>query len=692
MAKYIGKRIVPKHCGVWDQGKSYEMLSIVLEPVSGDSYISRRAVPSGTAITDETFWSLYSVYSQQIKDMSDQMAATEQRIRADNDEMEAAVKADNSSTKLMMESRVSEAEAAMTLQKQSFDQTAQALNIRMDAVLEAGTGTGETEILDARVDNEGVTHDSLGTALRHVGNKVDQASLRLSNLSKKQIGLANRGCELIDTLFVHGDFNVTSCEPRPDQAFKYYAITPNLITYDRDVTITCDVGYQFLAYWYDDNGEYVSRTSDWTNSYAMPANRHFRLWVSEAPIDITADIDTSVFAQSIHATNGINARITVAESEISELTDGMQKCYSGKELVNLNFENGSMIDNFPFISAAYKYQAVTPDSTVYDRNVRIKAEDGYQFVAYWYNENDEYISRNGSARTEFVMPAGRHFRLLVTLNPPDRTVTVSKETFKSNIYIESVLSERIASLEESTLTTLPEYIKNTVAYKPLGVLSKGYICLTCDDGTEGLATYTIPMLIEKGVPATFGLLKTSAVLTEQTYLSTLLDAITNHGCCVAQHGSVQWPTFTESELNDYFDETAELFEAAGISEIHGAICPGGASDDTSVLVQAIAGGRFGAVFSGGTHGEIEYGNYHCSGPRTNMYAMNRKSVIGFTNAEQYRDAIDEAYENHYILCPFWHDYTIVDSSAYKEIIEGMIDYALEKGLTFITMADLPFIK
>lgn len=86
----------------------------------------------------------------------------------------------------------------------------------------------------------------------------------------------------------------------------------------------------------------------------MPANRHFRLWVSEAPIDITADIDTSVFAQSIHATNGINARITVAESEISELTDGMQKCYSGKELVNLNFENGSMIDNFPFISAAYK--------------------------------------------------------------------------------------------------------------------------------------------------------------------------------------------------------------------------------------------------------------------------------------------------------------------------------------------------
>lgn len=692
MAKYIGKRIVPKHCGHWDQMKDYEMLSIVLERETGDSYISRRAVPSGTALTDETFWSPHSKYSQQIKDMSDQLAATEERIRQDNDETEAAVKADNRSTKQTMETRVSEAEAAMSSQKQSFDQTAQALNTRMDAVLAAGTGSGETEIIDARVDKDGVTHDSLGAAVRHVGNMVDQACSQLGSLSKKQIGLANGGCELIDTAFVHGDFDTTSCEPRPDQAFKYYAITPNLISYDREVTIGCDDGYQFLAYWYDENDEYISRTSDWTNSYLMPANRFFRLWVSEAPIDITADIDISAFEQSIHVTSEVNARITIAERDIIELTDGMEKCYSGKELIKLNFENGSMVDNYPVVSSAYKYQAVTPDSAVYDRDVRIMAKDGYQFVAYWYDDNDEYISRNGSVRTEFVMPAGRHFRLLVTLNPPDRSAVVSKETFKSNIYIVNVISERITSLETVPLTTLPAYIKNNLAYKPLGVLSKGYICLTCDDGTEGLATYTIPMLIDKGVPATFGLLKTSPVITNQTYLATLIDAITNHGCCVAQHGSVQWPASTEQELTAYFDETAEMFRNAGITEIHGAICPGGVSDDTSILVQAIAGGRFGAVFSGGTHGEIEYGNHHCAGPRTNMFAMNRKSAIGFANADQYREAIDEAYENHYVFCPFWHDYTVADNTAYKDIIEGMIDYALVKGLTFITMADLPYIK
>ena len=99
MAKYIGKRIVPVHCGRWDQTKTYEMLSIVLEESSGDSYISRRAVPSGTAITDTNYWMLHSLYSQQIKDMSDQLTAAEQRIKADNDATEAAIKQDNKDTR-----------------------------------------------------------------------------------------------------------------------------------------------------------------------------------------------------------------------------------------------------------------------------------------------------------------------------------------------------------------------------------------------------------------------------------------------------------------------------------------------------------------------------------------------------------------------------------------------------------------
>ena len=173
MATYIGKRIVPVHCGKWDMNKAYEMLSIVLEETSGDSYIARRAVPSGTAITDTYYWMLHSLYSQQIKDMSDQLAAAEQRIKTDNDATEAAirqnneatetaVREDNAATKQTVENRISGAEAALAQQRAAFEASERQLNTRMDAVLAAGTGDEATEVVDARVDCQGKTYDSLG--------------------------------------------------------------------------------------------------------------------------------------------------------------------------------------------------------------------------------------------------------------------------------------------------------------------------------------------------------------------------------------------------------------------------------------------------------------------------------------------------------------------------------------------------
>ena len=67
MSDYIGKRIVPKHCGEWDRAKAYEMLSIVLHTENGESYISRREVPAGTDILDGEYWAVCSRFSQDRK-------------------------------------------------------------------------------------------------------------------------------------------------------------------------------------------------------------------------------------------------------------------------------------------------------------------------------------------------------------------------------------------------------------------------------------------------------------------------------------------------------------------------------------------------------------------------------------------------------------------------------------------------
>ena len=190
MARYVGKRIVPKHCGYWDNTKTYEMENIVYDRTSGNSYISRKAVPVGTDISQEEYWALCSDFNMQMDLLEKHFTATEQRIVADNDATEAAIcqnndateqaiRQDNAATKQHVDDsleetttdltqKVAAAQTAMTEQKASYDATAQQLNTRMDAVLAAGTGDGATEVVDARVDAEGNTYDSLGAHVRDI--------------------------------------------------------------------------------------------------------------------------------------------------------------------------------------------------------------------------------------------------------------------------------------------------------------------------------------------------------------------------------------------------------------------------------------------------------------------------------------------------------------------------------------------
>ena len=145
MAKYIGKRIVPIHCGVWDQSRSYEMLSIVLDVNAGNSYISRRDVPAGTALTDQGYWMLHSLFSQQIRDMADELAAAENRIRVDNDATEAAIKADNDATEQAVK-------ADNTATKRYVDDSLAVLNSKVSSPFEvAATAAAMTDRTKAYV-------------------------------------------------------------------------------------------------------------------------------------------------------------------------------------------------------------------------------------------------------------------------------------------------------------------------------------------------------------------------------------------------------------------------------------------------------------------------------------------------------------------------------------------------------------
>lgn len=315
----------------------------------------------------------------------------------------------------------------------------------------------------------------------------------------------------------------------------------------------------------------------------------------------------------------------------------------------------------------------------------------------FYDANGGYISGAVTAdgynqqpyTYELDVPStAKYFRFTVfSVNMSASSATLKIPTAQTDI-INSIKTLKNTKVSNDTpITDMPVYIRRNLCNKRIGELSKGYICLIADDGKNELATYTIPMLTEKNVPCTFALIPTSEVITDATNLQTVLTAI-NNGCSVAMHGTTQWVQYTEKALNEYFDDAEATFTTAGITNIEGAVCPGGnAEHDTNELIQCVAGGRYGVLCSGGTTGEITYGSYDLAGGRTNIFAIKRYSAISFTEAT-YKAAVDYAYDNHLILLPFWHDNTIGRSLEYQAIIEGMIDYAKTKGLEFITLGQI----
>ena len=211
MAKYIGKRIVPKHCGYWDKTKAYEMECIVYNRADGNSYISRRAVPADTDITQTEYWALCSGFSEQMDLLEKHFTATEQRIvadndateaaiRADNDETERLIKADNTATKQYVDQNLQETTSSLTRAindavadlsagRQQLAETDEALSARMNSIV-AG-GTEDAEVLDARVDHLGKTYENLGQHLRVYEKDAEEKYASIFDQNRNMIDLSS---------------------------------------------------------------------------------------------------------------------------------------------------------------------------------------------------------------------------------------------------------------------------------------------------------------------------------------------------------------------------------------------------------------------------------------------------------------------------------------------------------------------
>lgn len=139
MGTFKGKRIIPKHDGVWDQKKEYEELTIVLDAESGDGYISRKPVPAGTALTDLNYWSLCSQFNAQMHRMETDVAADVEAMHKDLSETKASMSKEVSETESRVNTKVSDAQTAMQKTEDAMNTAVEQLNKRLDANVTASS-------------------------------------------------------------------------------------------------------------------------------------------------------------------------------------------------------------------------------------------------------------------------------------------------------------------------------------------------------------------------------------------------------------------------------------------------------------------------------------------------------------------------------------------------------------------------
>ena len=312
-----------------------------------------------------------------------------------------------------------------------------------------------------------------------------------------------------------------------------------------------------------------------------------------------------------------------------------------------------------------------------------------------YNASKSAVSDSGAENvSSYTVPTGiAYVRISASKTILDNTyprISLNGEIIKYESYYSGLTSglakndhTNLELFRNYPLSALPEYFVNNLAYKPLGQLSKGYICLVSDDGDSGLATYTVPMLIAKNVPATFAVMQSSGCWEDDTNKATILDAVTNHGCCIAQHGGTTWDQYDELTLNHFFDKEKEFWDSLGVT-VYGAVCP---QHRISNMIKAVAGGRFGCLRSGYNYGTVPYPNY-TNGARSNLYGLCSQSSLDGTLGNQ-SSILDYCKENNLLRIIHWHENEM--SAADKTMLEGIIDYAKSIEMTFVTMKDIPTI-
>ena len=308
---------------------------------------------------------------------------------------------------------------------------------------------------------------------------------------------------------------------------------------------------------------------------------------------------------------------------------------------------------------------------------------------------NHYTSMTGIVNTEFVAVSeiGDNYLAIYTSSTE---INVEDCTFA------------LSQVAKGTINLLPQldtHMVNLLKYRPVGAVSKAYIALSCDDGLEPLATYTIPRIqywnnyYNTNIPLHMALFDGSPVFANEEYTELIKDMCENHNCSIGIHGTQPYEIYSSTTaLYAYLNKQWNtIIEKTGIQPTS-VIYPHSSYNDHIMVMAAGFCGICGA--SGSDASPYTYkdnkGLYFYVGPKSNCYEVYRLSIkdtrIG--NANEVHRIIDYAIANNLIICPYFHD---IDFTEYSEetnnfnraMLDAFIQYGMERGVEFINFGDIP---
>lgn len=311
-------------------------------------------------------------------------------------------------------------------------------------------------------------------------------------------------------------------------------------------------------------------------------------------------------------------------------------------------------------------------------------------------EINHYTSMTGVVNTEFVAVSETGDNYL-TIYTGTTAITDEDCTFA------------YSQTARGTVELLPQLdwrMINLLKYRPVGKVSKAYIALSCDDGHNSLATYTLPRIqywnnyYNANIPLHMALFDNAPVFANAEYTALVTDMCENHNCSIGIHGTQPYENYTITNLYAYLKKQWDtIIDKTGITPTSVIYPHSSYNDQIMVMTAGFCGicGASGSDASPYTYSD-DQGLAFYVGEKSNCYEVYRLSIkdtrIG--NATQAQRIIDYAIAHNLIICPYFHDddfteYSEATNEFNKAMLDAFIQYGMERGVEFVNFGDIPYL-